>query len=917
MRNPGIHSVGGRIFGAALLGACALVIVLPKAVGEAQPSPAYGRVELSQPYAEFEGSGVATLVAGNQFNGALQVELPFAFPYFGREYRHAWLSTNGSVLFLDHQLESNVVASLEAPAVEDHLRGAIHAVRGDLVAGPYRERAFTAHVTDGGSRVVFQWRGVAFAQGERLTELNFQVHLYPSGRIRLWYGPEWEIFADSAPFVSGIVSPDGTLSVPGFGDTLVQQLTRPASGRVVELVPDAVPPQPNALNLVSTANSAEEVALAEGESDVVVASFELHAFDGGGSFDEVDVRHPPFPSGSAVTLSLVADEGEVGVYEPGTDTVLASESVAAGAFSTKLEFAPQQVGGATPVRRYLLLATVASLPFEVIGSLRIRASEGDVDATVPVYGGVHTPERHFSPGPLVTAFHSTLPARRVARAGDRDVLLASIQLRRHDTLGPAVLEALHAELLFAGMSDDDLDQVNLLLDVDATGTLEPHDALLGSGTVSGTSVSFTGLNHPVPPSSEDGLALLLTADISSSFAATGFVGFDQSASTWGYSDTSTVTHVLGQPTSVRVLGSNPRILVQRNEPHAVTHLPVQPGDSNVPAMSFTMQTSLGSTQLQEIRFVGNTSGVQAARLYYDNGQHQGRWDFADTLINNGTVDTNALVFADLQNVTLDDAPRPFLLVIDLSPAVASGTRQFTLSAADVTAPVSVSLDSTSAGAPPILEGVELAVGDGSAQPGVDVAVSFSRDVVDFGGEQIVPFATVSVLPRAGGGEAPSVVFSLVDSRGGVTDNVMTLIPHLDATASGLLEEGDPDLIGRSAPLNVLTTVPLSQGVTPTVTSQTRVYLIGIRREFAATGTSRIVFRGVTGGTNPQIIGWPSSQRVEIGVGDEPIVQPGSGGGGCATLPGRTSLEAFLPLMLLVVWMLAWRRRAKLTGIQTE
>jgi hypothetical protein len=113
---------------------------------------------------------------------AREVELPFAFPFYGVSYTRAFVHADGSLSF-------------GAPDPGPADRG-----MGRLISGPPRVAAFFADLdpSRGGivgarlepDRAVFSWSGVP--GGSQINRNSFQVTLHPGGDVDLVYGSEMQ-----------------------------------------------------------------------------------------------------------------------------------------------------------------------------------------------------------------------------------------------------------------------------------------------------------------------------------------------------------------------------------------------------------------------------------------------------------------------------------------------------------------------------------------------------------------------------------------------------------------------------------------------------------------------------------------------------------------------------------------------------
>jgi hypothetical protein len=162
-------------------------------------------------------------------NDARALDLPFAFPFFGRRYDRAFLHADGSLTF-------------DAPDP-----GGADRSMARFLAGPPRVAGFfrALDLSRGGSltarlgadRVVFQWNGVP--GGGQINRNSFQVALLPSGEIELVYGE-----MQSREALVG-VSPGGSFDLTAAD--LSRGTPRSARGAIVERFSET-----DRLDLVST-----------------------------------------------------------------------------------------------------------------------------------------------------------------------------------------------------------------------------------------------------------------------------------------------------------------------------------------------------------------------------------------------------------------------------------------------------------------------------------------------------------------------------------------------------------------------------------------------------------------------------------------------------------------------------------------
>src|SRR5438876_6670334 len=109
---------------------------------------------------------------------AREVELPFAFPFFGTSYREAYLHADGSVTFGRADVtfaERGLARFLSGPPRVAAFFAGLDPSRGGSVA--FRSQA---------DRVVFSWTAVP--GGGQINRNTFQLALHPDGAIDFVYG---------------------------------------------------------------------------------------------------------------------------------------------------------------------------------------------------------------------------------------------------------------------------------------------------------------------------------------------------------------------------------------------------------------------------------------------------------------------------------------------------------------------------------------------------------------------------------------------------------------------------------------------------------------------------------------------------------------------------------------------------------
>jgi len=207
--------------------------------------------------AEAEPAGTVLPLTGD--DAALDVPLPFAFPFYGAEYRTLTVSTNGSLNVTgDDTPPVNVPLPDEAPP-----DGAVHAFWDDLVVDG-RASVRTAPVgTAPDRRFVVEWRDVAF-YGQPAARITVRAVLHEDGDIEVSYrGIGTDDVERGGGATIGLEAPDG---IRGFGFSTDVPVVRDGLAVRWSLLPGA-PPDASAGPDLSVA-SGEAIRLdAAGSSD--------------------------------------------------------------------------------------------------------------------------------------------------------------------------------------------------------------------------------------------------------------------------------------------------------------------------------------------------------------------------------------------------------------------------------------------------------------------------------------------------------------------------------------------------------------------------------------------------------------------------------------------------------------------------
>ncbi|MEU4244425.1 carboxypeptidase regulatory-like domain-containing protein [Actinoplanes sp. NPDC026619] len=110
---------------------------------------------------------------------ATAVALPFDFPYFGKTYRTAYVSTNGALNF-EYPNALSINGSVPGPGASDT---AIYPFWDDLVV----DAAAQVRTSSSAGAFVVEWRNVTFAD-DPAQRVTFAVSLTATGLLRLHYG---------------------------------------------------------------------------------------------------------------------------------------------------------------------------------------------------------------------------------------------------------------------------------------------------------------------------------------------------------------------------------------------------------------------------------------------------------------------------------------------------------------------------------------------------------------------------------------------------------------------------------------------------------------------------------------------------------------------------------------------------------
>lgn len=161
--------------------------------------PAVGRGQL--PVQWFDTSAGLGMDLGD--DGTQAAPLPFAFPFYGRDYDQVWINANGFLSFGSGFTGSEYALNHCVPAVSSP-NGAIYALWDDLdpsQAGQVRYHQVSS------SQFVVEWRDVPAKSNGHLN--SFQVLLSPDGQVRVTYAA----VADPSGSTVGVESWDASIGL--------------------------------------------------------------------------------------------------------------------------------------------------------------------------------------------------------------------------------------------------------------------------------------------------------------------------------------------------------------------------------------------------------------------------------------------------------------------------------------------------------------------------------------------------------------------------------------------------------------------------------------------------------------------------------------------------------------------------------
>lgn len=159
-------------------------------------------------YTENQGTGTYTPITGQTLSvngnssGYASQDLPFQFPFYGKNYTKVFPHVDGYIMFEDH------------PVPWPYIIYEKTFFRNNKCIAPYMAKPL---VIDGGSpdgiwyqgnqdSAVFRWE-LSQSAGVSTTDINFSVTLFPDGRIKYQYGNITSF--DYVKWISGISNGDG------------------------------------------------------------------------------------------------------------------------------------------------------------------------------------------------------------------------------------------------------------------------------------------------------------------------------------------------------------------------------------------------------------------------------------------------------------------------------------------------------------------------------------------------------------------------------------------------------------------------------------------------------------------------------------------------------------------------------------
>lgn len=873
-------------------------------------SAQYTRTSSTAAYQERSGKGAATtLVFPDTYGQGHTYVLPFDFPFYDRTFRQILISGHGRVQFAVVNPQSPAdTGDLTGGVSNTTLRGAVHAVSGELVFSPLRTSFLTVHSESG--RVVVQWKDAAFFNGSQLLRFDFQIHLLSTGVIELRMGPTDAIVTDTPDFISGIANFDGSDVSAGFGNVLTRQSTMPANGSVVTFTPGSFM-MASGIEVRNSANGAPETLLVNANTnDVVFGGFSLTARGAGGTVTSIVVQHPD-TNGDPITMRLFRDNGTKGVFD-GADVQVGTTQSPAATTSTFSGISEAITSGTTD---YIVVANVGALSD---GSVQLFfVTSASITSAATLWGAAVLPLRGWVGGPvasLTTSQDSSDRAPLTAAGGEYPALSFDLTrgaffsidfstfgvLERHFDLGSVTTTTMQCQIiLVTGIAITDIASVRLYRDGGTLGVLDSKDVLLGTvNSPATTDVFFSGLNETA---SLDGTDYLVTVTLSAAYAGAGsfYLRIEESGFVAASPDVNFDTRN-SSGNVIKAVGSASRLDVRGRTDVHITNRPVQGGETDLTAVAFALRAYGASTTVTGMTFTGSMAlgSVVTPRIYRDAGT-PGVFDAADTLLTaTPAIALDQIAFTGMSENVGTAAEQHYILVWNVA---ASPTTDFQLG---LTSSMVTSGIGTTTGS---ALGTNFQV-SGSGANGVDVTlIQFLSSGTTLDGTEMLPIARVQCTPRGAGGDAPNINFLVLNAQGGLHDDG-SVVYWVFLEGSGPLGKLDatdihiPSLFSDSG-------VNLGTGSNEVTT--TRNYLICVDRRLPAiSGICQLKYGGVVGGTDLRLVATPPSGTITLKV----VRKAGGGGGGddggCSTGLSDTRLNGALLAAALGLMLVATRARRR-------
>lgn len=877
---------------------CAALLALATtfaSVAEAQ----YTRADSTATYSERTGSGNSIIdqESVESFDDTtFLVKLPFVFPFFDREYGACYVGSNGRVGFNNSRVDTFGVGDLTAPVADTGRHNMIFPIGGDLFARPLAARE-TVRVFFESGRVVLQWSDVSFFNGTRVIFINFQCHLHSNGNIVFHYGPELNPLSltQNENFASAIVSPDGSVSVAGFGNVTTVQTTRPADGSVVTFTYTAPTMADSAVLEHGVYYSTPQTYIGSA-TDARVMSFRLRGTGTGTTVDDITISHGNF-TGAGISLSLVEDTGTLGSFNGETVIQTQASTGVATVFSA---LGLTLTGG--QVRNFLVLATFASLPVD-FDAATLSTFLATVTMPATAQGQIVQRNITMAPQPLVHEARSSLvPGPAIFGSGATNAVVASYswhtaqgQPNRTFTEVPVDYSAFIGTVV-----DADFASIRLYRDRGVMGSLDGDDTLLGTVASPTFPVTFTGLNEVIDAK---GRCYLIVVD----FATTTNSGTLEVA--------PAIDQVFPTVGALFELVGGASVAVVEDSALPVSVLEhTNPGVADLVANRFRLRSLSGAGTVSQLVFpetvAGNTSSIAAARVLLDGGSTVGQLDGGDMQIAGvATINAGDITFVPTTALSVTAAGTNYLLVVD---PVVSPTQGFQM---DLPNTGVTSTFTTVVGG---VSGYNWSI-NGTAADGIDVTINWNSSDFTLTKTQRRVLGRVTMVARGAGGNAPVMLWSLIADACGAGASAETLL-FVYLEGAGPLGEVDSTDVLSYRTGGIVPSYDFNS-ISPLTTGQTRNYLCVVVGtpdvlRSAAEGRFTLGYRGLSGGTSVAIV----SSNLVPGVSSFDLTRitvsakKGGGGGGddgCSTGDGaqRGWLLLFAALGGLVVASRLRRSRA--------